>query len=975
MKKIFRSFVIGFFLVSLSMAQNPSSAVWALTANQAAVVTGDVTALDQQLTNMQVSYSSGVQRSSPTGTAGTWTAESAENSTRYMQFVVSPKSAFDFTVASVSMKLYVNSGSGMSANIYYSTDSTFAIKTKIGNTLTLSSSAPSSPNVSVSPNIVVSGGRSLYVRVYAWYNTATTGKYVIANSVSVSGTTLNATAPLISVSANSLPNFSSTVSGSLSNGTTYSVSAINLIENLIVAAPKGFKVGKDSANYFDSVSISPVSGTVSKTNIYTQFAPNSASGLVEDVITNKSKNAVSKLVTVIGISLAAEPLTQSAITLGTITGKSVALNFSGGNGNRRIVVARKDSAVNFLSTDGVEISGVDSNFSAALNQGNGNKVVYDGAGSSVVVAGLSVASKYYFAVFEYNIGSGNSHNYNNVNTGTANATTLAVPGISVNAASISFGNVVVNKVSNEKSYQLIAQHLIPASSSVNLKAAKGFEISLSSGSGFDSAITVSYTNSTIDAKTIFVRFTPTEKINYSGSISHNGGGADEISISLKGNGVDQIIVPDSIPFGFASLGGGTTGGKGGTEIILTSAQQMADIMRLREKTSDPGLPIILYVSGTVIGYPDAISIKRTKNVSVIGLGTDAKIQGFGFKIVESSNIIIHNITFADCKVGEKDAVSVESSNNVWVDHCSFTDSPSIDISGSSHDGLLDVKKGSYNITLSYNYFTNHRKTCLLGHSVSETGDVAMRVTYYRNWFDGTYSRHPRARYGKAHILNNLYTGVGVVGADKGGYGIGSTCGAHLLVEANYFENTPTPTLISQVNDPGGTLSGDPIGYLKGLNNFTDNSGAIVENLNGYSFDPSESYSYTPTDAQQVKEIVKASAGAGKIENGTTSVIKTSNKVPAGFSLEQNYPNPFNPTTTISYTLSPNPSPLGRVEGARVTLKIYDALGREVTTLVNEEQSAGSYSVAFNASQLSSGIYFYRLQAGAFSVNKKMILTK
>ncbi|MEP0862683.1 MAG: T9SS type A sorting domain-containing protein, partial [Ignavibacterium sp.] len=87
-----------------------------------------------------------------------------------------------------------------------------------------------------------------------------------------------------------------------------------------------------------------------------------------------------------------------------------------------------------------------------------------------------------------------------------------------------------------------------------------------------------------------------------------------------------------------------------------------------------------------------------------------------------------------------------------------------------------------------------------------------------------------------------------------------------------------------------------------------------------------------------------------------------------FILEQNYPNPFNPSTKIKYVI-PN--------GVRnlVTLKVYDVLGNEVATLVNEEKPAGIYEVEFNASKLSSGIYFYKLQAGSFVETKKMILLK
>jgi hypothetical protein len=97
-------------------------------------------------------------------------------------------------------------------------------------------------------------------------------------------------------------------------------------------------------------------------------------------------------------------------------------------------------------------------------------------------------------------------------------------------------------------------------------------------------------------------------------------------------------------------------------------------------------------------------------------------------------------------------------------------------------------------------------------------------------------------------------------------------------------------------------------------------------------------------------------------------VKGNNFSVKTFSLDQNYPNPFNPSTTIRYQIS---------KSSIVTLKIYDVLGREVTTLVNEKQQAGKYSVQLSATghRLSSGVYFYQLKAGSFISTKKMILLK
>ena len=98
----------------------------------------------------------------------------------------------------------------------------------------------------------------------------------------------------------------------------------------------------------------------------------------------------------------------------------------------------------------------------------------------------------------------------------------------------------------------------------------------------------------------------------------------------------------------------------------------------------------------------------------------------------------------------------------------------------------------------------------------------------------------------------------------------------------------------------------------------------------------------------------------------TSVEAENGLNPTEFVLEQNYPNPFNPTTSIEYTV---PS------SEYVTLKVYDILGNEVATIVNEQKQAGTYEVNFNAGNLSSGLYIYKLQAGKFSQVRKMMLLK
>jgi hypothetical protein len=113
-------------------------------------------------------------------------------------------------------------------------------------------------------------------------------------------------------------------------------------------------------------------------------------------------------------------------------------------------------------------------------------------------------------------------------------------------------------------------------------------------------------------------------------------------------------------------------------------------------------------------------------------------------------------------------------------------------------------------------------------------------------------------------------------------------------------------------------------------------------------------------------IVHAGDSNVNIDLIPTDVKLIDSGIPSNYYLSQNYPNPFNPSTVINYEIP---------KVSRVTISVYNVLGQEITKLVNREQAAGKYSVDFNAEKLSSGIYFYKIQAGNFSSFKKMILMK
>ena len=170
---------------------------------------------------------------------------------------------------------------------------------------------------------------------------------------------------------------------------------------------------------------------------------------------------------------------------------------------------------------------------------------------------------------------------------------------------------------------------------------------------------------------------------------------------------------------------------------------------------------------------------------------------------------------------------------------------------------------------------------------------------------------------------------------------------------------------SKVNGFVGTVNGSSIQLPTG--NYTINSNTVIIDNNynlitaGQLLNGQQVIVWSVIDGSSNKTALQIQS---KVSSPTG--VEESPAVVNEFSLEQNYPNPFNPTTTIKYQiLANNP----------VSLKIFDVLGNEITTLVNEFKTAGVYEITFEASSLSSGTYFYRLQSGSMVETKKMILLK
>jgi hypothetical protein len=160
--------------------------------------------------------------------------------------------------------------------------------------------------------------------------------------------------------------------------------------------------------------------------------------------------------------------------------------------------------------------------------------------------------------------------------------------------------------------------------------------------------------------------------------------------------------------------------------------------------------------------------------------------------------------------------------------------------------------------------------------------------------------------------------------------------------------------VSGTNLFAGTYGGVFLSTNNGISWTAVNSGLTSTIINAFAVD--STYLYAGTDA--------AGVWRRPLSEMITGVEASVLKLPGRFTLGQNYPNPFNPSTTIRYALP------GR---AHVTLAVFNTLGQQVATLVNESEEAGNHDVRFDGGGLASGVYFYRLMAGTFVQTKKLLL--
>ncbi len=696
------------------------------------------------------------------------------------------------------------------------------------------------------------------------------------------------------------------------------------------------------------------------------------------------------------------------------------VNFTGGDGSHRILVARSDSAVTWSPIDGSLANGISSDFFTAMDQGGGNKVVYNGPGSSVTITGLKSTTTYYFIVYEYNSGTNNSQNYLTTSPGTGSQTTVVSPPVlSINPASLSFGSLVVNAISSEHTYILSGSNLNPASGNIIVTAPTGFEISTRSGVGFTSILSCPFNNGGIALTTIYVRFLPTAMQEYNENISQAGGGAT-IQLAVNGSGVGTMTGGDyfvstsgnddlnsgTIDLPFASIAKAMTAASAGDTIYVRGGTyNLAAVLNISKSGNSTHYYHLWAFPGERVDMnrsADSTSLTRGIQLS----GSYWQIRGFD----------VHN-------AGDN-GMNINGSHNI-IEDCSFY---------RNNDSGLQLESGaSYNQIINcdsywnYDYQTNGGNADGFSPKLSVgTGNFFYGCRAWQNSDDGWDGYEAVA----TTTIENCWTfsnGYKEDGSDPGsqangnGFKMGGNFTEHnqvltkclsfnnklkgfdqnhdkgsmTLINCTGYNNVGNNYSISEALNTGKTLTLTncaELGNKRSIGEFailTTNSWPTftVTAADFVSLDtagvrgprkadgglPDITFMHLATGSQLISAGTYIGPGSspdiGCFEsNILTSVSNRSElSLSAAFQLRQNYPNPFNPTTMLQFSV---------VKKGMTKLTVVNILGQEIVVLFKGNAETGkTYSLQFHGESLPSGVYFSVLDSGGERQVKKMLLVK
>ncbi|MFH9041582.1 pectinesterase family protein [Streptomyces sp. NPDC017966] len=291
--------------------------------------------------------------------------------------------------------------------------------------------------------------------------------------------------------------------------------------------------------------------------------------------------------------------------------------------------------------------------------------------------------------------------------------------------------------------------------------------------------------------------------------------------------------------GFASVDAlGQNGTYGGRDGKTVTVRTQADL----EKYATAAEPYVIVVAGTITMNPVGKEIKVASDKTIVGSGTSGHIVGGGFFLGQGvHNVIIRNLTIRDAYQGvwndkdhDYDAIQMDGAHHVWIDHNDLRNMA---------DGLIDVRKDSTYVTVSWNKLSQNNKTFGIGWTENVTTDI----TIHHNWFRETEQRNPSTdNAAHAHLYNNFLEDVAGTSINSS-YGNYSRGGTRMVLENSYFQGMRNPV----IKDATATI-------VQRGNVFSGTSGR--NESGGTAFDPKAYYSYTLDSAANVPSLLKSGTG-------------------------------------------------------------------------------------------------------------------
>jgi pectate lyase len=276
-----------------------------------------------------------------------------------------------------------------------------------------------------------------------------------------------------------------------------------------------------------------------------------------------------------------------------------------------------------------------------------------------------------------------------------------------------------------------------------------------------------------------------------------------------------------------------TGGAGGQTVTVTTQAQLNQYVTA-------SAPYVIRVAAAITISPKGTELRVASNKTIIGVGTSGHIVGGGFFLGAGvSNVIIRNLTIRDTRMPDDDpgddaydydAIQMDTANRIWIDHNRLT---------RMNDGLIDSRKDTTNLTVSWNHLVDHNKTFGIGW----TENVTSRITIHHNWFQNTTTRNPSAdNIALCHMYNNYLQN----NTSYGNYVRGLT---KAVIENSYFENVRNPYYVE---------AGELVNRGNIRVNSPWDSGKVTSK--GTAFNPSSHYSYTLHAAADVPALLRQYAG-------------------------------------------------------------------------------------------------------------------